>query len=122
MPVLEFANGKTIGQSLAISNYVAKLAGAYPMDPMLALKNESLTNDFADYLGDFSAPVFAPHKPELVDVILTKTIDSWAQKIEKALAENRKKFLIGDKLYSCDYWAGHWYVSYINNPVNPWSS
>jgi glutathione S-transferase len=78
MPVLEFANGKTIGQSLAIGNYVAKLAGAYPMDPMMALKNESLMNDFAEYLGDFTAPVFAPGQPELVDVVLTKTIDSWA--------------------------------------------
>ena len=60
MPVIEFEDGQMINQSLAIANFVAKNGGLFPKDPILALECESLTHDFADYMGAFTGPVVQP--------------------------------------------------------------
>ena len=58
MPNLEFPDGTKLGQSSAITRYIAKMGGFYPEDAFMALQADSLTETLIEWLGKFAGGNF----------------------------------------------------------------
>jgi len=50
LPTLTLPNGYVLAQSRAVFRYVAKLAGLYPSDPILAAKCDEITDQVEDFV------------------------------------------------------------------------
>ena len=57
-PAIEFPDGKIIGESVAISRFVAKKAGFYPEDPVEAAEVDMLVDFYMDVLPKIYYPAF----------------------------------------------------------------
>jgi len=103
LPVLEINSGTLLGQSGAINRYIAKLAGLYPENPLLAAQADCIA-DTAEDLSSIN-PITNVFRG---DTWRQKSSDyfngPWAKyggKVSAMLGD--KPYFLGDRPYFCDF-------------------
>lgn len=105
LPYVVNMDGKGMTQSKAQQRYFGKKLGLYPTDPMTALEHDWIVETYYDWYdgGMLKEGWFEKAVPGLM-----KQMDKY---------KNRKcKFLLGDKMYVCDYVFGSWLTDLVANP------
>mmetsp|Transcript_1525 Transcript_1525/g.2526 ORF Transcript_1525/g.2526 Transcript_1525/m.2526 type:complete len:205 (+) Transcript_1525:47-661(+) len=104
LPVLRI-DGVEYSQSIALLNYVGRLSGLYPADPLLALKGDEIIHALLEssYLVSHSIHEQDQEKKmEMRKVLRESTLPRLLGGVNKLIAENHKKFSISDSLTVAD--------------------
>jgi len=110
LPLLTIDGKTTIGQSVAILEYVGKLSSLYPADAFKAAKVMEAMMAFED-LGNELGPSLREQDPEKKKamrlVLAEKTIPEHAQRLEKFLAATSAgPYLLGQDISIADFRLG----------------
>lgn len=116
LPCLELkANGKKMGQSVAILRFLAMQYGYYPSDPLLAHKANELIDGLTDVFGKINAPAF--NKDYDTGPIFSTVIPNFLSVIEKHLStQDGKQYIVGGKMSIADFAIGGFYCNFFANP------
>jgi glutathione S-transferase len=114
MPIFHTKEGKRMGQSRAIYNYIARQNGYYPADPELSFPCNFIMETYYDY---YDKLVFlSPPTEEDLKAVFEERIPKMLAQFKPWL-ENDCKFLLTDELTMCDFVLGTFYTDLVTNPL-----
>lgn len=120
MPVLEFPDGRKMGQTCSLLRYLGKVNGLYPRDATVAVQCDILNEDYNDaYLPKIGGSILAApekQKEAILDVV-NNILPPFMDRVEK-LCSKGNKYLFGNELCTADFFVGgHLYVNVMANPI-----
>jgi len=118
LPVL-YIGDEVISQSHSIARFVAKLAGLYPEDPLVALRCDEILDAIIDFIGCLR-PSFVENDPEkkmaLRRVLAEEEFPRWFKRFERKLETAGGTYFGGKEITIADlafYYLLHWLTSGI---------
>ena len=110
LPVLEFDDGRQLGQSNALLRWAGAEAGLTPVDPLDALRVDALLDNIEDYGTRLSVSIRVSDeavRAALRAELAERWLPEWFRLLERRLAEAGHGWLVGAALSIADLKAVH---------------
>lgn len=110
LPVLEFDDGRQLGQSNAVLRWAGAEAGLTPVDPLDALRVDALLDNIEDYGTRLSVSIRVSDeavRAALRAELAERWLPEWFRLLERRLAEAGRGWLVGAALSIADLKAVH---------------
>ncbi len=110
LPVLEFDDGRQVGQSNALLRWAGAEAGLTPVDPLEALRVDALLDNIEDYGTRLSVSIRVTDdavRAALRAELAERWLPEWFRLLERRLAEAGHGWLVGAALSIADLKAVH---------------
>ena len=110
LPVLEFDDGRQLGQSNAVLRWAGAEAGLTPVDPLDALRVDALLDNIEDYGNRLSVSIRVSDeavRAALRAELAERWLPEWFRLLERRLAEAGRGWLVGAALSIADLKAVH---------------
>ena len=110
LPVLEFDDGRQVGQSNALLRWAGAEAGLTPVDPLDALRVDALLDNIEDYGTRLSVSIRVSDeavRAALRAELAERWLPEWFRLLERRLAEAGHGWLVGAALSIADLKAVH---------------
>ena len=110
LPVLEFDDGRQLGQSNALLRWAGAEAGLTPVDPLDALRVDALLDNIEDYGTRLSVSIRVSDeavRAALRAELAERWLPEWFRLLERRLAEAGRGWLVGAALSIADLKAVH---------------
>ena len=113
--MIEFKDGQKMAQSVAITRMLARQHGYYPVEPMEAFECDYLVDIWLDVLTECQKVHFmkegSAERQTQIEKVFNIIVPVFLGKLQPYLS--RRKFLMGDRIYLCDFWIGMLYVNFF---------
>ena len=120
LPVLEFDDGRQLGQSNALLRWAGAEAGLTPVDPLDALRVDALLDNIEDYGTRLSVSIRVSDeavRAALRAELAERWLPEWFRLLERRLAEAGHGWLVGAALSIADLKAVHLIDKLINGSL-----